>query len=763
VLQSPLEAATVPGGCPPPVIGKQISHYYIVGLLGSGGMGDVFEAQDLNLPRSVALKFLKAPLLDSAPAVKRFQREAWLSASLNHPNICTILELGQCDGLSFIAMELLQGESLKQRLRAGPLSFPEIVKMSSDVAHALVAAHSAGVIHRDLTPGNIFLTKGGGTKLLDFGLAKTLGVGDEAAPSDTITAAETVIGTVHHLAPEQLQYKRADRRSDLFALGTVLYQAATGVRAFEARTKTGVITQILTQQPLPLRRLAPHCPPEFEAIIARLLEKNPDDRYQRASELLKELDAIRHVDSPVAAKRPKNRFGSTLTVAVLPFKILGNDDATVRGFRDGLSADLAWWLQQTPGIRVAPQTSTDGLLGNSIRHIGEQLRANAILEGSIQKAGDRLRVIANTIHAAREEPLRPPLRIETAGDDVLAAQDEVSRQIVATVRAIAARSQVAGISENPEVVFEYQRGLEYGRDLFRGGWHKVIEHASQARELDPASSAVEILLSDTYGFLGMLSLMKPKVAFQKAEEAAQRALTLAPHAAAAHSALALARFGGYWDWEGAEASFRRALELDPELSTARIYYSWLLAMQGRDSVAFSEADHAVSLSRSRFVQAGAAVTYIMGQRYDEARTRIEECLAKDPAYVYGILVRGQCYHLLGDYATAHDDLLRAANLGHREPHYLGLLGKSYAEAGRHEDARAIIAELDGLATTKYVAPHCYMYVLYGLGDRERAMEFQERAYEDGAPPINYFTPFIRHLFSLDPHHRDRLRQMRLNL
>jgi TolB-like protein/tRNA A-37 threonylcarbamoyl transferase component Bud32/Tfp pilus assembly protein PilF len=744
------------------VIGKQISHYYIVGLLGSGGMGDVFEAQDLNLPRSVALKFLKAPLLESAAAVKRFQREAWLAASLNHPNICTILELGACDGESFIAMELLQGESLKQRLRAGPLAFSEILQIANDVAHALVAAHGAGVVHRDLTPGNIFLTRNGGAKLLDFGLAKALGIGDDAAPSDTITAAETVIGTVHHLAPEQLQYKRADRRSDLFALGTVLYQAATGVRAFEARTKTGIIAQILTQQPLPLRRLAPHVPPEFEAVVAKLLEKNPADRYQRASELLKDLGTICHVDSAVVT-RPVTRFGSTLSVAVLPFKILGDEDVTLRSFRDGLPADLAWWLQQAPGIRVVPQTSTEGLRGSSIKQIGEQLGAAAILEGSIQRAGPRLRVIANAIHAAREEPLRPPLRIEANAEDLLAAQDEVSRQIVAAVRAIAARSRVAGISDDPEVVFEYQRGLHYGRDLFRGGWHKVIEHASRARELDPNSPAVEILLSDTYSFLGMLSLMKPKVAFSKAETAAQRALTLAPDAAAAHAALALVRFGGAWDWDGAEAGFRRALELDPELSTARIYYSWLLAMQGRDSVAFSEADHAASLSRSRFVQAGAAVTYIMGLRYDEARRRIEECLKTDPSYLYGILVRGQCYHLLGDYATAHDDLLRAANLGHREPHYLGLLGKSYAEAGRHDDARAIIAELDGLASTKYVAPHCYMYVLYGLGERERALEFQEQAYRDGAPPINYFTPFIRHLFSLDPHHRDRLRQMRLNL
>src|SRR5262249_55522393 len=207
-----------------------------------GGMGDVFEAQDLNLPRSVALKFLKAPLLDSAPAVKRFQREAWLAASLNHPNICTILELGQCDGVSFIAIALLEGASLKPRLRVGPSAVQEILRSASDVAHAHLAAHSAGVIHRDLTPGNIFLTKNGGAKLLDFGLAKALGIGDEAAPSDTITSVETVIGTVHHLAPEQLQYKKADRRSDLFALGTVLYQAATGVRAVQARTQTRAIT-----------------------------------------------------------------------------------------------------------------------------------------------------------------------------------------------------------------------------------------------------------------------------------------------------------------------------------------------------------------------------------------------------------------------------------------------------------------------------------------------------------------------------------------
>jgi len=743
------------------VISKQISHFYIVGLLGSGGMGDVFEAQDLQLPRSVAVKVLKPSLLNSAVALKRFQREAWLAASLNHPNICTILEVGECEGVSFIAMELLHGESLKQRLRAGPVSIAELLAIATDVGHALVAAHGASIVHRDLTPGNIFLTERG-AKLLDFGLAKLVSLVEGEPSADTVTDTGTVPGTIHHLAPEQLVHGAIDRRTDLFALGTVLYQALSGMRAFDGRTTGDVMKQILTAQPVPLRRLAPDCPPAIDGIISRLLEKDPDRRYQRAADFLKDVDAARQIDSPVRAG-PSSRYTRALGIAVLPFKIVGDEDGSLRSFRDGLAEDVAWWLQQAPGVRVVPRTSTETLRDRSMRAIGEQLGATAVVEGSVQHAAARYRVIANVVHAAQETPMRPALRVDVAADDLLAAQDDASRQIVAAVRAAAASWGVAGLSNNADARAEYQRGLQHARDLFRGGWEQVIEHASRARELDPGMAAAEILLSDTYSFLGMLSLMTPRIAFDKAEQAARRALALAPEAAMAHAALALARFGGAWDWEAAEAGFRRALELDPDLATARVYYSWLLAIVGRDATAFAEADRAVASSRSRFVHAAAVLTYIMGHRYDEALGRIEACVAADPAYLFAILVRGQCHHIMGSYAAAHRDLRQAADLGQRAPHYLGLLGKSYGDAGRHDDARAILAELDQLATRRYVAPHCYVYLLYGIGERTKAQEYQEQAYRDGAPPINYFTPFIRHLFSLDPRHRDRLRQMRLNV
>jgi TolB-like protein/Tfp pilus assembly protein PilF len=722
----------------------------------------VFEAQDLQLPRSVAVKVLKPSLLQSAVAIKRFQREAWLAASLNHPNICTILEVGEYDGISFMAMELLRGESLRQRLRGGPLSSSELLAIATDVAHALVAAHGADIVHRDLTPGNIFLTERG-AKLLDFGLAKVIQSSADAPSTDSVTEIGTLPGTVYHLAPEQLLGGLPDRRTDLFSLGTVLYQALAGVRAFDARTNTDVMAQILTEQPMPLRRVAPQCPPAFEAIVSKLLEKDPDRRYQRAADLLRDLDAFGQLDGGATSSRSKARYTSAFGVAVLPFTVIGAEEPAVRSFRDGLAEDVAWWLEKAPGVRVVPRASTDGARGLSVRAMGEQLGAAAIVEGSVQHAGSRLRVIAHFVDAAQEAPLRPALRVDVADDDLLAAQDDVSRQIVAAVRSSAARWGLAGLSNNAEARGEYQRALHHARDLFRGGWQQVIEHVSRARELDPQMPAAEILLSDTYSFLGMLSLMKARVAFEKAEEAARRALALAPDAAMAHAALALARFGGAWDWEAAEAGFRRALELDPDLSTARVHYSWLLAILGRDATAFAEADRAALGSRSRFVQAGAALTYIMGHRYDEALERVEECVKGDPSYLFGILVRGQCYHMLRRYDAAHADLLQAAELGHRAPHYLGLLGKSYGEAGLYDKARAIIAELDDLSTRIYVAPHCYVYVLHGIGERAKALDYQEQAYLDGAPPINYFTPFIRHLFSLDPRNRDRLRQMRLNL
>jgi len=301
------------------------------------------------------------------------------------------------------------------------------------------------------------------------------------------------------------------------------------------------------------------------------------------------------------------------------------------------------------------------------------------------------------------------------------------------------------------------------KDVFGGGWNRVIDHAMRAIEYDPKFAPGYVLLADAYNFLGLLSLMKPRLAFTKARQAAERALKLDDELASAHAALALVQFAGDWDWESAETSFRRALDIDEDLAVARIHYSWLLGLLERSAAAFEEADAALVTSKSRIVMAGAALTYFMAERYDEAIELCDRCLRIDGSVIFATYLRGQCYHMQQRYDLAQVDLERAALLGNRAPFYLGLLGKSYGEAGQRQAALRVVEELDCIAATHYVAPHCYVYILHGLGERERALEHQEQAYEDGAPPLNYLTPYIRHLFSLDPKHRDRLRQMRLDV
>lgn len=726
-------------------------------------MGDVYEAQDLRLPRSVALKVLKPTLVEDQTAQRRFDREARLAASLNHPNICTILDIGEDHGVSFIAMELLEGESLKQRLRGGALPLQSLLDIATDVARALTVAHLADIIHRDITPGNIFITSSGTAKLLDFGLAKALVV-DEDEDGEGVTEGVTdlgvVPGTVHYLSPEQLLKAPIDRRSDLWALGAVLYHAATGARPFDARTKTEVIAQILSRSPMPPRRIAPALPEEFEHIVMRLLEHDPDGRYQRAADVLKDLETLRAERRPAAPRATRRQ--ANMSLAILPFTIAGNETESLRSFRDGLASDIAWALQQVPGLRVASRTSVDSARGLPVREVGERTGVEHVLEGSVQQARDRFRVTAGLVATQTEERLRMPLRIDVPAADLLSAQDEAVRQVVAAVRSTATRSASAATA-SPEAFVEYQRGLHAQRDVFNGTWTQVIEHATRATDIDPSFAPAHAMLADTYNSLGLLSFMKPRVAFQKARLAAERALAIDPDLAAAHAALGLVRFGDDWDWNAAEAHFRRALDIDPDLASARVHYSWLLVLLGREAAALAEAQRAIATWRTRFVIAGAAVTYFLADRHDEAIALCDEALDGNADYVFAIYQRGQCYHMKGMYPSAHADLERGARLGGRAPFYIALLGRSYGEAGMRDKALAIVRELDEAQHQRYVAPHCYVYVYHGLGEREKALLHQEDAYRDGGQPLNYLSPFIRNLFSLDPTHRDRLRQMRLTV
>ena len=610
-----------------PVIGRHISHFYVIRAIGAGGMGIVYEAQDTRLPRSVAIKVLKDELSKNVEAIRRFKREARLASSLNHPNICTILDVSESESQAFIAMELLDGESLKARLQRALPSSGEILDIIRQVVDALGAAHDRGVIHRDITPGNIFLTSSGLVKLLDFGLATNFPVPHESEIADDLSEAETTAGTIHYMAPEQFtEGATVDYRCDFYALGAVLYQMATGVRPFEQMSRSALTDAIQHQPHVPMSELAPHHPPQLTRIVDRLLAKHPDQRYQSAATLREDIDAITH------------------------------------------------------------------------RHVGDVP--------------------------------------EPAG----------------------------GYSTVPDAYHAFKRGKQFWALCHEGGWRSALEQFQLASDRDPQFARALTALAEAHNFLGFYSIVKPASAFAAAAQAAERAIGINNRLGRAFIERGLAKLGGEWDWDGAEAAFRRGLALDPTDAMAHIHYSWLLMLLGREDAAFAEAErgHALAPS-SRLVAAGRAQTLYLAGEYDHAMHACNECLRFDGDYLFAIHLRGLSYLAKSMGAEAMADLERAAQLSARAPFYLGLLGRCYAEHGMRERARAIIDELNHLPADTYVPPQCYVFVHAALGERERALEYQEMAYADGASPFNYLFPGIRELYARSPDHKRRLEQMRLIL
>jgi serine/threonine protein kinase/tetratricopeptide (TPR) repeat protein len=747
------------------VIGRQVSHFYVIRLLGSGGMGVVYEAQDTRLPRSVAIKFLRPTLSRDGDAIRRFKREARLASSLNHPNICTILDVDEGEGQSFIAMELLHGVSLKSRLASGPIRLDEIVDIAMQIADALAVAHDQGIIHRDITPGNVFLTDGGLVKLLDFGLAKHFPLHeDDGQTTDELTTPGALVGTIHYMAPEQLDHDASvDYRCDLYSLGTVLYQMATGARPFDLSPRSALVAAIREQPHVPMRQLAPHHPAQLERIIGTLLAKRPDDRYQTSRTLRAELDLLRPTPQTTPARPGKSGTISVASVAVLPFDVIGDRDPDTLHFRDGLAADISRRLTASLDLRVAPRTSTRALAGRPVREIGQSLSVDTVLEGSLQRAGNRVRVTANLVDAASERSVFPALRVERRFEDILQTQDDVARELCDGLMTLLSRPGGRHTHE-PEAYHAFRRALHHWKTCFAGGWRPAIEHFQYAIERDPKFAIAHVGMANAYNFLGFYGLMKPTLAFRVAGQAAERALAIDETLASAHREMALARFGGDWDWDGSEEAFRRAIALDAADPLAHVCYSWLLILLGRDAAAFAEAQKGHGLApASRLVTASRAQTLYIGGRYDEAIDIATECLRGDPTYVFALHLRGLCYLATSVRDGAVADLEQAALLSNRSSFYLAVLGRCYGQFGMRDRALGLIAELEGQARDTYVAPQCYLLIYAGLGERQRALEYQERAYEDGASPFNYLAPPMRDLYALDPYHQKRLEQMRLIL
>ena len=790
------------------MIGQTISHYRIVEQLGAGGMGVVFKAQDSRLERAVALKFLPEKLAQQPQALERFRREARAASALNHPGICTIYDIGEQDGRAFIAMEFIDGETLRSHIHGKPLPLEELLDLGIQIAEALEAAHAEGIIHRDIKPANIFVTKRGQAKVLDFGLAKLVPKGVASAdadsggePSDSNSIVGIISGTPSYMSPEQVRGDGLDPRTDIFSLGLLLYEMATGRQAFSGGTGGIIIEAVLTRAPVPVRSIISSVPPKLEEIIDKALHKDRAQRYQHAADLCAELRRLRQdIDSGSRARdegsesatssnisrlplsgeqssrtssghtrtfRPERVSKTIDSLAVLPFENAIRDPEH-EYLSDGITASLINILATVPKLRVMAQSTVFRFKGRPIdpQAVGRDLNVRAVLTGRVIQSGGSLRIGAELVDVATGSQLWGAQYDRKPGD-IFVIQDEISNEISGKLRLQLTRAQKRRLTKrhtkDPEAYRIYLKGRHHWNRWTEEGFYKAIEYFQQAVEKDPAYALAHAGVADSYVLLGWNSYLPPKDAFPKAKAAALAALEFDPDLGEAHAPLAAVLWLHDWQWPEAQKEFKRSLELNPAYPTANHWHAEFVMTMGRHLEAIAKMKNSQTLDPlSLIINVAIGWACYMARRYDEALEQLLQTVELDPNYPVTCWMLGQLYRTTGRHELAITEGEKGANLSGGSPLMRAALAHSYGKAGRAKEALQILDDLTKLAKHKYVAPHFFAGIHIGLGEYDQAVEYLEKSYAERSHWLIYLhmDPSMDDLRN-DPRFQDLLRRVGL--
>ncbi len=732
--------------------------YKILQELGRGGMGVVYKAEDTKLRRTVALKFLP-PELTHIPEVKaRFMREAQAAAALDHPNICTVYEFDEAEQTTFISMAYIEGQSLKDKLEAGPLDLEEALNIATQVAEGLQEAHKKGIVHRDIKSGNIMVTEKGRVKVMDFGLArKTEGT--------LLTKEGSTMGTVAYMSPEQSQGEKVDHRTDIWSLGVVLYELLAGKLPFHGDHDQTVIYSILHHEPECLTKLRSGLAPEVDSVVGQALSKKPAHRYQNMDEFREDLEALSEGLKPLKVKsRPEQPEKS---IAVLPF-INDSPDQENTYFINGIMEEILNNLQKIKDLRVISRTSVEQFRDRKkpVKEIAVDLGVNYIVEGSGQKYGSAFRLRAQLIMAARETHLwgHSFQQKITDVEGIFNIQTQIAESIAAELKAVIAPEEKQLIEKIPTADLAaydaFLKGKFYAYKTTPDDMDTAMQYFQQAKERDPEFALPYTGISFVWMLRQQLGMVSPEEAGPKIMEAVGKALELDSTLAEVHYMLANMNVLGMWDWEAGESAYKKAIEINPNHAEAHALYSQLLIILGRPEEAMEHAELALKLDpHNPMIKVWYSADLLFVHRYDDCISVSREVFEKNPTLFLVFDTLFNALHMEERYDEAFEAVkLCFSNLGKNFEHVFDQYEKLGYSATLNLEGDTLLEQ----SKSKYIAPGDIALLYIHAGNKEKALDCLEQAYEIHDPNVIYIG--VRPIYAIlrdEPRYQELLRKMNL--